>query len=140
MQVEHDVRVDRQLHDLDAQRLRAHVMDLEREDRQPVDHRAGGFGVVPCVGRDRNAGDAREQRFVDAFDRVVALLVVAIDRPLVGGDRRVVDVGPARLILLVPEQAVVPMIGGDEARDVACKGAGVVARVTDRDGTIVERA
>ena len=33
-----------------ARRLGAHVEDLEREDRQPVDDRAGGLRVVPRVG------------------------------------------------------------------------------------------
>ena len=107
-----------------AQRLRTHVMDLEREDRQTVDHRAGRFGVVPCIGRGRHAGDSREQRLVDLLDRIVALLVVAIDRALVRRDRRIRDVGAARLILFVPQQVVVAMIGGNEAPRVAVVRSG----------------
>ena len=36
-----------------ARGLGAHVEDLEREDRQPIDHRAGRLRVVPRVGRGR---------------------------------------------------------------------------------------
>jgi len=64
-----------------------HVVDLERQDRQPVDHRTGGLGVMPRICPRRDVGDPCEQRLVDRLDGVVAALVVAVDRALHGGNR-----------------------------------------------------
>jgi hypothetical protein len=100
-----------------ARCFRAHAEDLERDDRQPVDHRARRFRVVPCVGGRRHVRQPVEQRFVDFLDRVVAPLVVAVDRPLVRGDRRVGNVAPSGLILLVPQESVAAMVRLDPAPD-----------------------
>src|SRR5258708_1505273 len=77
-----------------------------------------------------------EKSFVVALDRVVALLVVGVDRALVACYVPVRHVAPAREVLLLPENAVVPVIGLDRLPD-----AGFQARRLARRGehVVVER-
>jgi hypothetical protein len=91
--------------------------DLEGEDRQPIDDRSGGLRVLPCVGGKRDAGEALEQCLVDLLDRIVAALVVAVDRALVRRDRGIRDVPPPRAVLLVPQQSIVAMVVRDPRPD-----------------------
>ena len=59
-----------------------------------------------------------DERFVDFFDPVVALLVVAVDRALHGGDAGVGHIGAAGDVLFVPQQEVELMLladGGEQA-------------------------
>jgi hypothetical protein len=58
----------------------------------------------------RMAGQQRQQGFVDRFHRIVAALVVAVDQALAGGDGIGADVGAARPVFLVAQQAVVAVI------------------------------
>ena len=90
--------------------LQAHVMDLEREDGQAVDHRARAFGAEPRSGPGPDVAQRREHLLVDALDRVVALLVVQVDGALVGRDLGIGNVAPPRQVLLLPQPAVVPVV------------------------------
>ncbi len=97
-----------------APRLLAHVKDFEGEDGQAVDHGARRFaGQARRVGQF-DAGQLGQQRLVERLDRVVALLVVAVDQALAGGDVGAVDVHPARLVFLIPQQAIKAVISGNE--------------------------
>ena len=53
------------------------VVDLERQDREAVDHEAGGFGVQGSGFVLRTGGG--EQEVVDGFDEIVAALVEGVD-------------------------------------------------------------
>ena len=66
---------------------------------------------------DAARGKRFEQCFVDPFDRVVALLVVAIDRALDLGDALVADVGAAGDVFLVPEQVVELVLFADDRQE-----------------------
>ncbi len=123
-----------------ARRLDPHVEDLEREDRQAIDHRAGGLRVVPRVGRGHDAGEPLEQRLVDLLDRVVAALVVAVDRALVRRDRRVRDIAPARAVLLVPQQAIVAVVRLDPGPDARAASGRRRRPPSAFDRRVVERA
>ena len=61
------------------------------------------------------------QRFVDLFDPVVALLVVAVDRPLDRGDAVVGDVGAAGDVFFVPEQEVELVLLADDAEQAVVR-------------------
>ncbi len=87
-----------------------------------------------------------EKSFVDAFDRVVSLLVVGVDRALVARDVRVRHVAPAREVFLLPENAVVPVVGLDrlpegftaavlETRRLSRRGERMVVKGDDFGGS-----
>ena len=95
------------------------VENLEREDREPVDHEARGFGVE----RDGLGlrGRGFEERDVDALDQVVAELVEGVDGVLdvdhgaAGGQRG------TGLVFAVPEIEVGAVLVQDEGFE---RGAG----------------
>ncbi len=106
--------------DVGAGGLLFEMVDAERHDREAVDRGAGRFGVEAGAGLRLDAGGGKGcgERFVEPFDGVVALLVVAVDRPLDLGDALVADVGAAGDVFLVPEEVVVLVLladGGEEA-------------------------
>ena len=76
------------------------------------------FSRASARGRTPSAASMSIERFVDLFDPVVALLVVAVDGPLDGGDALVRHVGAAGDVLFVPEQEVELVLladGGEQA-------------------------
>ncbi|MDR8937189.1 hypothetical protein FEP65_04092 [Burkholderia multivorans] len=100
--------------------VQPHVMDLQREDRQPVDDRAGRFAVEPRIRvRGRQRG---EQHLVERLDRVVALLVQPIDRALVLDDRAIGHVAAPRFVLVAPQRRIAVVI----AMDLPPRGTDVV--------------
>ena len=116
------------------------VVDAERHDRQAVDRAAGRFGVQPSAGAREDAlvREQFDERFVDLFDPVVALLVVAVDGALDGRDARVGNIGAAGDVFFVPQQEVELMLladGGEQA------GVRVIGRrgVPAFDGRAVQR-
>src|SRR5581483_918640 len=124
-----------------ALRLLAHRLDLQRQDREAVDHRARRLGAQPRILLGLYFGKRGEERFVDALDGIVPLLVVAVDRALVARDVGVRDVAAPREVLLLPEHAVVPVVGLDrgpdallEARRRARCGEAVVVELDDLGG------
>ena len=115
------------------------VVDSQRHDREPVDRAAGRFGVERRAGlrHDAARGERFEQRFVDPFDPVVALLVVAVDRALDRGDALVADVGAAGDVFFVPEQVVELMLLADDGEE-AVVGIVDAAVVPAADGVAVQ--
>lgn len=85
-----------------------HVIFLEREDGETVDHHARRFGIAWAAGRRRlERGD---DGFVHFFDEIVTLLIEAIDvalRAIDGLEAEVVATGD---ILFVPELKIAQVI------------------------------
>ena len=81
---------------------------LEREDRKPVDHKAGCFGVQRRGRRLRGRGF--EQCYVDTFDEVVALLVQAVDGMLDFDHGSATSQRRARFVFAMPEIEVCLML------------------------------
>ncbi len=59
------------------------------------------------------------QIIVDLFNRIVPLLVVAIDRPLHRGDLCIADILTAGDIFLVPQQEVEPVLLANRVQQLA---------------------
>lgn len=76
------------------------VIDLESENRKPVDDEAWRLGVKRG-GLVLRTGKTQQQQ-IDLFDEVVTLLVVPIDRVFDLGDASVGGVWTTGLILFVP--------------------------------------
>lgn len=87
-----------------------HVKNFQRKDGQSADHRAGRFAVETGIRRGPAEFDVRQQRFVDAFDGIIALLVVFIDEPFASGDFCRFDIGASRLAFRVPQQGIEAVI------------------------------
>ena len=81
--------------------LLPHVVDLERQDRQPVDDGTGRLGVQGRVARRPGALlQDRQELLVDPLDEVVPVLVERVDPAFGLGDPPVGGVGRARLVLV----------------------------------------
>ena len=70
------------------------------------------FRVDAGIGARQDAigGQQVDQRFIDLFNPVISLLVVAIDRALDGSDAAVRDIRTAGDVFFVPQQEVVLML------------------------------
>lgn len=90
---------------LGARCLQPHVVDLQREDREAIDHRPGGLARAPRLRQAAHALELREQASVDRLDRVVAPLVGAVDGALAAHDLGGRDVVAPRAVLGVVDQA-----------------------------------
>lgn len=103
------------------------MVDAKSHDREAVDRGAGGFGVEARAGLGKDAVrlEQFENRFVDAFDGVVALLVVAIDGALDLRDALIANVGTAGDVFFVPEQVVELVLFADGVEQA---GVGIVDR------------
>ena len=65
----------------------AGVIDLQRQDRKPVDDQAGRFGVEGRVFSGQVLGrEPVEQGAVEVFGKIVAELIGAVDAPLDVGE------------------------------------------------------
>ena len=85
------------------------VVELEGEDREPVDDEAGGFGVERRGGVLRPGGG--DQHPVHGFDQVVARLVEDVDGAFEPANAGVGGIGLADLVFLVPEVEVSAVMG-----------------------------
>jgi heptosyltransferase II len=115
-------RIAMRLIDVRSRCLRGHRPNFERHDRHPIDHAPRGFAIEPracsylafrLIGTDRlwiDKSEIKQQELVDAFGRIVARLIVFVDRALVGGDFGIARARAARKIFLVPKQAIVAMV------------------------------
>src|SRR5258708_20707596 len=90
--------------------LQAHMEHLEGKDGKTVGHRSSRLRVQSGARFTLHGRQLAQDILIDLLDRVVALLIVRVDSSLVGGDRRIGNVPPPRLILLLPEQAVAPVV------------------------------
>lgn len=109
--------------------LLAHVEDLQRQDGHAVDHAAGGFRIQAAA---RHGGRQRgEENFVHALDGVIALLVVAVNRALVGSDFAVGYIAAAGQVFFIPQQVVEAVVEFKELpqalTEACCHGLGPAA-------------
>ena len=112
------------------------VVDLERENGQPVDDEAGGLGVERRV-LVLFAGLLHQQG-VDLLHVVIALLVVLVDVVLYLGDGRIRGLRVASFILLMPQVEVSAMLEehvDGELIGLALKG---LVQVPGAVGAVVE--
>jgi len=111
------------------------VENFEREDGEPVDHKARGFGVER--GRLRLRWRGFKQRDVDALDEVVAELVEGVDGVLdlnhgaVGGQRG------AGLVFAMPEIEVGTVLFKHELIEASGGGAERLCSVVPVGGGLV---
>ncbi len=97
------------------------VEDFERENGEPVDDEAGGFGVEFSGGVGKPEGlNVVEGGAVELLGEVVAALVGFVDAALDAGELGVVGFGSAGFIFGVPELEVCEVLAGDEGE----KGVG----------------
>ena len=83
-----------------------HVVEPQCQNRQPVDHAAGGFRVQTGIGARPDRRQRFDQVVIQPLDQVVALLIELVDRPL---DIRQIGIachGAAGNVFLVPEAKV----------------------------------
>ena len=83
------------------------------------------FRRAPARGRMPSSVSSSMSDFIDFFDPVVALLVVAIDRALHGGDACVGDIGAAGDVFFVPQQEIELVLLADGGQQAV---VGVVGR------------
>ena len=90
-----------------AGKLLFQVIDAQRHDREAVGRAAGCFGVQSSVGARQmpSVCQSLNQSFVDLFDPIVALLVVAVDARFTAA-MRIGNIGAAGDVFFVPEQEV----------------------------------
>ena len=95
------------------------MIDAQRHDREPVGRAAGCFSVQPCAGAGQDAfgRQSLNKSLVDLLDPIVALLIVAIDRPLYGGDADIGDIGAACDVLFVPKEEVELVLLTDRSQE-----------------------
>jgi hypothetical protein len=73
------------------------------------------FARQARAGAQAHVRELGQDGLVDGLDRIVALLVIAVDQPFAGGDLGFANVAPARAVFLLPELAVAQVVGGDPA-------------------------
>ena len=96
--------------------LFARVVDLERQNGEPVDDQAGRLGVQRGLRVGQALGfEPVQQGAVQFFGQVVAALVGPVDAPLHRGQFGVGDAGGAGFVLNVPELEVGAMLAGDRS-------------------------
>ncbi len=99
----------------------AGVVDLEREDGEPVNDHARRLGVERGSGVGQALGFERgKQRAVKFLGQVVAELVGAVDAALYFGQFRVGCAGSAGFVFNVPEVEVGAVLAGDQVEPVGC--------------------
>lgn len=80
------------------------VINLQGDDREPVNDEAGSLGVQGCL--EVLCACKQQEAFVDLLDQVVAKLVEAVDGVFDCGDGCVGGVGAAGGIFLMPKVIV----------------------------------
>ena len=120
--------------DVGADRLLFKVIDPQSHDRETVDRGARRFGIEAGADlrNDGRGGEHFDERFVDSFDGVVALLVVAVDGPLDFGDAAIGGVGAAGDVFLVPEQVVELVLLADDGEQAVVGIIEVLAGASGR--------
>ncbi len=89
----------------------AGVVDLERLNRQAIDHEPGRFGMQRCGGVWQSLGrEPIDEGAIEIFCEVIAQLVGGVDPPFDIGQRRIGCTRSARLVLNVPEIEVGSML------------------------------
>ncbi len=86
---------------VESQSFLVHVIFLEREDGQSIDHHAGRFGIEWAAGFAWL--QSLHEVFIDLFDEVIAALVVSIDGTFCVANAFGSEVIAASNILFVPE-------------------------------------
>ena len=86
---------------VESQSFFVHVIFLEREDGQAIDHHTGRFGIEGAAGFAWL--QCLYEVFIDLFDEVIAALVVPIDGAFCLADAFGSEVIAACDILFVPE-------------------------------------
>ena len=93
------------------------VINLEREDGEPVDDQAGSLGVQRR-GFVLGAGQLKQGE-INLLDEIVAQLVQAVDGMLYVRDGGVRRIGRTGFIFLVPKVEVGMMLAHDKADEIA---------------------
>ena len=105
-------------------RFLARVVDLERQNRQPVDDEPGGFGLQ---GRLRVGQFPLAKPFqqypIEVFGKIIAQLIGGVDAPLDSGEVGIARTGGPRFVFNVPEIEVGAMLAGDEGKRIIVAGA-----------------
>lgn len=91
------------------------VVELEREDREPVDDEAGGLGVKSRGGRLIASG--MEKHAVERLDEIVAALVQGIDGVFHAGDVGVRRQRVAGLVFFMPKLEIGAVLGFDDLEE-----------------------
>jgi hypothetical protein len=93
----------------------ASVKDLEREDREAIDHEAGGLRVEWGLGiGEAGRSELGKEDAVELFSEIVAALIGGVDATLYIGEDRVGGAGGAGFVFDVPEPEVGAVLGSDE--------------------------
>lgn len=100
----------------------ARVINLQRENRKPIDDESGRLGVEGRggVGQDRMLIlEPSQKSHVQLLGQVVAALVDAVDTTLDGGQLGVAGAGSAGLVFSVPELKVGLMLASNGIKPIS---------------------